>query len=576
VPSDVIATVMVLQALEGLSDRQAVRRLETDIAWKAAAGLALTDEAFHPTVLVLWRNKLRASEAPQRIFDAVRAVIAGSGVIAGKTRRALDSTVLDDAVARQDTITMLVTQIRRVRRLIPELASVWVREHNLEGGRPPCDWEDPTDIERLVSELVDDANELVWAVEDLGLALSAEQADAVALLALVAGQDVEPGDGPGRWRIAQRTAPDRVVSTNDPESRHTHKTDHAYRDGFKAHVATEPETGLVTDCDLTPGNTADGETAPGLIDDEPDGTVVLGDSAYGTGEFRDHLERNAKTAVIKPPPLRPAVPGGFDLDDFEIDTEAATMTCPAGIPVTLTAKGRATFGAHCKGCPLRRALHDGGRRPQGRASSPPPPPRRGSGPGQDRGVRRRLSALSAHGRANPGLAHPRDEPQAPLPRRRAQPAVVVAPLRGGQPAAPDHPRPEPGEGPWLGHRLKIGEAPHLRAHGPPRRLGHKLGDAAPGVVPAHSSWNAPFPRPCRRRERYWPLLSGLLERVARRLDRGGWRPRVLRYTPLVQGVAGDAAGFAPTGRSARDQDRLCPEDLDDAATTATGAASRIP
>ncbi len=196
VPADVVATVMVLQALEGLSDRQAVRRFETDIAWKAAAGLALTDEAFHPTVLVLWRNKLRASDTPQRIFDAVRAVITASGVIANKTRRALDSTVLDDAVQRQDTVTMLVTQIRRGRRLVPELASVWVREHNLEGGRPPCDWEDPADVERLVSELVDDANELVWAAEDLEL--NEEQADAVALLALVAGEDVEPGDGPGR------------------------------------------------------------------------------------------------------------------------------------------------------------------------------------------------------------------------------------------------------------------------------------------------------------------------------------------------------------------------------------------
>lgn len=180
-----------------------------------------------------------------------------------------------------------------------------------------------------------------------------EQADAVALLALVAGQDVEPGDGPGRWRIAQRTAFDRVVSTNDPESRHTHKTDHAYRDGFKAHVATEPDTGLVTDCDLTAGTTADGDAAPGLVDEEPEGTVILGDSAYGTGEFRDHLERTAKSAVIELPPLRPAVPGGLDLDDFEIDAEAATMTCPAGITVALTAKGRATFGANCKACPLR-------------------------------------------------------------------------------------------------------------------------------------------------------------------------------------------------------------------------------
>ncbi len=351
VPADVVATVMVLQALEGLSDRQAARRLQTDITWKAAAGLALTDEGFHPTVLVLWRNKLRASEAPQRIFDAVRTVIAASGVIAGKTRRALDSTVLDDAVQRQDTVTMLVTQLRRVRRLIPELEGVWVREHNLEGGRPLCDWEDAADVDRLVSELVDDANELVWAAEDL--TLTDEQADAVALLALVAGQDVEPGDGPGQWRIARRTAPDRVVSTNDVESRHTHKTDHSYRDGYKAHVATEPDTGLVTECDLSPGNTPDAEAAGELIDHEPEGTEVIGDSAYGTGEFRDHLERNAKTAVIKPPPLRPAVPGGFDLDDFDIDDEAATITCPAGITVALSATGRGRFGSNCRTCPLR-------------------------------------------------------------------------------------------------------------------------------------------------------------------------------------------------------------------------------
>jgi hypothetical protein len=304
-------------------------------------------------VLVLWRNKLRASEHPQRIFDAVRAVITASGVIAGKTRRALDSTVLDDAVQRQDTVTMLVTQIRRVRQLIPELATVWVRHHNLEGGRPPCDWEDPADVDRLVSELVDDTNELVWAVEDLALELSDEQADAVALLALVAGQDVEPGDGPGRWRIATRTAADRVVSTVDPESRHTHKTAHAYRDGYKAHVATEPDTGLVTDCDLTPGNTSDAEVAPDLVDNEPEGTEVLGDSAYGTGEFRDHLEATAKTAVIKPAPLRPAVVGGFTLDDFEIDDDAGTLTCPAGITVVLSRSRRASFGANCSVCPLR-------------------------------------------------------------------------------------------------------------------------------------------------------------------------------------------------------------------------------
>lgn len=351
VPADVVATVLVLQALEHLSDREAVRQLQANIAWKAAAGLALTDEAFHPTVLTLWRNKLRASAEPQRIFDAIRAVIAETGVLKGKTRRALDSTVLDDAVARQDTITMLVAQIRRVRKLVAELGRAWVREHNLEGGRPPCDWDDPADVDRLVSELVDDANELVWAAEDLDL--DEAQADAVALLALVAGQDVEPGDGPGKWRIAQRTAPDRVISTVDPESRHAHKTSHTYRDGYKAHVAGEPDTGLVTGHELTPGNTSDAETAPGLLEGEPEGTEVLGDSAYGTGDLRAHLRDEKMTATIKAPPLRPAVPGGYTMDDFAIDETAGTATCPAGITVTITGARAARFGRRCGGCQLR-------------------------------------------------------------------------------------------------------------------------------------------------------------------------------------------------------------------------------
>ena len=356
VPADVIATVMVLQALEGLSDREAVRQLETNIGWKAATGLALTDEAFHSTVLVLWRGKLRRSERPQRIFDAVRSVITESDVLAGKHRRALDSTVLDDAVARQDTITMLTAQIRRVRKLISELGEVRVREHNFEPGRPPCDFDDPADRDRLVSELVDDANELVWAAEDLvdnGVVLSEKQADAVALLALVAGQDVEPGDGPGQWRIAQRVAKDRVISTVDPEARHAHKTRRAYRDGFKGHVAAEPETGLITACDIGPGNEGDTIVAAGLIADEPAGTEILGDSGYSAGEFRAHLQNRDMHPVIKPQPLRPAVDGGFTLDDFTIDTAAGTVTCPENITVAITPAGAARFAGHCRTCPVR-------------------------------------------------------------------------------------------------------------------------------------------------------------------------------------------------------------------------------
>jgi IS5 family transposase len=355
VPADVIATVMVLQALEGLSDREACDRLRTSISWKVATGLPLDDEGFHPTVLTLWRNKLRKSDRPERIFEAVRTVVDQSGVIAKKNRRALDSTVLDDAVQRQDTITLLQSQIRRVRKLVPELAErVYVREHNLEPGRPPCDFEDQDDIDRVISELVDDAYELVFAVEDLGIELDDAQAEAVALLALVAGQDVEPGDRPGSWRIARKTAPDRVISVVDPESRHAHKTQHSYRDGFKAHLCAEPETGIITATDIGPGNVGDSSAAPQLLADEPAGTEVLGDSAYSAGELRRHLADRQMPAVIKPAPLRPATEGGFTLDDFEIDEQAATITCPAGVTVKINSHRRARFGKNCATCPLKK------------------------------------------------------------------------------------------------------------------------------------------------------------------------------------------------------------------------------
>jgi len=146
---------------------------------------------------------------------------------------------------------------------------------------------------------------------------------------------------------------DRVISTVDTETRHAHKTRSAYRDGYKAHVAAEPDTGLVAACDLGPGNVGDTDAAPGMIATEPAGTEVLGDSGYSAGEFRAHLAEKDLAAVIKPPPLRAAVTGGYTLDDFTVDLDARTVTCPEEITVTISPKGSARFGAHCKTCPVR-------------------------------------------------------------------------------------------------------------------------------------------------------------------------------------------------------------------------------
>ena len=355
VPADVVATVMVLQSLEGLSDRDAAMALRTNIMWKVAAGRALDDDGIHYSVLTYWRSRLRASESPERIFDAVRAVIDATGVLAGKHRRALDSTLLDDAVATQDTVTQLVSAIRRVRRLVPEAAAVTVAAHDYDAsGKPVCAWDDPDAKAALVSGLVNDARGIIDALA--GVELDDGQADAVGLLALVAGQDVEPGGDDGTWRIARRVAPDRIISTVDPESRHMHKSRSVYRDGYKAHIAIEPDTGLITATALTPANAGDGPTGVELLAGEEPGLQVLADSAYGSGAVRSALDAAGHIAAIKAIPMQRNPKLGadqFNRDDFIVDDSAGTVTCPGGHTVTITAARNAVFGTRCASCPLR-------------------------------------------------------------------------------------------------------------------------------------------------------------------------------------------------------------------------------
>ena len=353
IPADVIATVMVLQALEGLSDRDAARALRDRISWKVAAGLALDDEGFDYSVLTYWRARLRASDRPERIFDAVRSVVAQTGVLKGKSRRALDSTLLDDAVATQDTVTQLISAIRRVRRVIPAAVAVPVTAHDYDrAGKPAIAWDDP-----VAKEGVDHRPRERRPGDPRRLrrrrAHGDAETDAVGLLALVAGQDVEPGDTDGTWRIAQRVAPDRMISTVDPEARHMHKSVSEYRDGYKAHIAIEPETGLITAAAITPANAGDGPAGVKLIADEDRGLQILADSAYGGSDTRAALRAAGHDQAIKAIPIRPTVPGGFDRDDFIVDHDQRTVTCPNQLTVAISNKGYANFGVRCRACPLR-------------------------------------------------------------------------------------------------------------------------------------------------------------------------------------------------------------------------------
>lgn len=366
VPAPVIGSVLVLQALQGLSDRETAEALTFDLRWKAACGYGLTDTAFHPSTLTYWRRRLAASKNPHRIMEAIAEVVAETGILKGKRRRAVDSTVLDDAVARQDTITQLIAAVRRFGRDVPggqDLVVSHAKGYDYtRTGKPDIAWDDQDAKDGLISALVTDALALLAAVDSE--TLEGKAADAYALLALVAGQDVEPAedsDGTdGRWRIARKVAPDRMISTVDPDARHAHKTQSRQQDGYKAHIVIEPDTGLITAAELTKASgpeNSDGTVGARLLTQDPtiSGTSVqiLADSAYGSGDMLAALALTGHTPVIKPWPLRPTVEGGFTLDDFTVDEAAGTMTCPNGLTRTITAKRRVTFGAACTGCPFR-------------------------------------------------------------------------------------------------------------------------------------------------------------------------------------------------------------------------------
>ncbi|MFJ6212299.1 IS1182 family transposase [Streptomyces sp. NPDC092296] len=367
-PPQILAAAITLQSLHGLSDFETVQELRCDLRWKAACGLGLHDTAFDPSLLAYFRRRLARSARPNRIFEAVREVVNATGVLKGRHRRALDSTVLDDAVATQDTVTQLVAAVRAVIREVPgaaEAAATQCTAHDYaDPGKPRIAWNDEQARADLVDALVGDALRLLGHLP--GQQLGEKAASAVGILALVAGQDVEPtedSDGrDGRWRIVRGTAYDRTVSTVDPETRHVHKTRTHQQDGFKAHLAIEPETGLYTAVALRPGTGAEHhEAAVGLelLADEDEPVDASGDTAYSTGDARQALEEAGQQLFFKPAPLRPAVPGGFTLDDFAIDTTAATVTRPAGHTVPLADPGgqhnqrKATFGNLCTGCALR-------------------------------------------------------------------------------------------------------------------------------------------------------------------------------------------------------------------------------
>ena len=297
-------------------------------------GLAVTDTGFDPSTLTYWRRRLAASTRPERIFEVVAEVVTETGAVAGKTRRALDSTILDDAVARQDTVTQLIAAIRRVARDVPgadEIVAARTSGHDYSRpGKPEIAWDDPAAREELVSVLVNDALAVLAGLEELHRAARAlrrggrrrwrcwrwspgRTSNPPRAPTAPTDAGASPAGRPGPGHLHRR--PRRPPRPQDPRTppgrlqgprrrRTRHRADHRHR----------ADQGHRPGQQRRRGRDRPARGRPHHRRGQP--LEVLGDSAYGTGDALEALAKAGHTPVIKPWPLRPAVEGGFNLDDF--------------------------------------------------------------------------------------------------------------------------------------------------------------------------------------------------------------------------------------------------------------------
>lgn len=380
VPPSLLATALVLQHHDRVSDEEARERAAYDLRWKVALGIELEDRPFAKSTLQEFRAQLILHEAQGAIFRESLELAKRQGYFKGKRqlKLALDTTNILGRGAVKDTYNLLADGIVRVLRVLAREAGEdpepwaeragfprYVTGSSLKG-EAELDWNDAQARGRFLAEIVADADRVLELVRDAragcapGSPEDRELAEAAGLLTRLLQQDVERHEaGP---TLKQGVSRDRVLSVHDPEMRHGRKSKRKRFDGHKAQVAVDTESQLITAVDVLPGNAPDHDQALELVEasEEYTGCVVeetIGDSAYGDGQTRQAFQDAGRTLIAKVPPVTNQ--GCFPKTDFRIDLATLSCTCPAEQTTTDFRPARAGGGtfrfalAVCAACPLR-------------------------------------------------------------------------------------------------------------------------------------------------------------------------------------------------------------------------------
>jgi transposase len=384
VPPSLLATALVLQTYDGVSDDEAKQRADYDLRWKVALGVELDARPFAKSTLQEFRAQLVVHEEQAKIFQTSLELAQRRGKFRTKTgeqrklKVALDTTNILGRGAVKDTYNLLGDGMVKLARVLAKLSgqplAVWAAEQGYGRyvgptslkGTAEIDWSDAEQRRRFLGEIVSDADRLLEQARVARSGLAAGSAaetvllEAAGLLSRVLVQDVERReDGPA---LTQGVAKDRLLSVHDPEMRHGRKSASKRFNGHKAAIVVDTDEPLITAVAVLAGNAPDAEGALELIEQTEANTgctvdETMGDCAYGSGETRQAFAEAGRTLVAKVP--HASNQGCFPKTAFALDLEVTSATCPAGQTTQdfwpdSTGGGQFRFAAAvCAACPLR-------------------------------------------------------------------------------------------------------------------------------------------------------------------------------------------------------------------------------
>lgn len=351
VPPSLLATALLLQAHDRVSDAEAKDSADFDLRWKVALGVDVDTRPFAKSTLQLFRAQLILHEQAQAVFKRSLEYARETGYLKGrKVKVALDTSFILGRGAVKDTYNLLADGIKkliwtlskRIERIRPD---VWAREYGFDRyfgssikGQAEIDWDDEEARKAFLQGIVADADRLLeiarktLAQVPTGSEQEKQIQQAAELLLQLLCQDIdrESDDGPG---LSQGVAKDRIVSAHDSEMRHGRKSASKRFDGHKLAIGVDPESQLITAVEVLPGNAYDSEQALELVEQSEENTGMeveetIGDCAFGSGATREAFEQADRKLIARVP--KRTNRGLFPKDDFDIDLEAMTCTCPAG------------------------------------------------------------------------------------------------------------------------------------------------------------------------------------------------------------------------------------------------------